>query len=176
MNQIYHQCFQNLCLAHDPALKEGAQVRPEPLGYAYKVLYFTPPSEQLAASTATAVPTYTAVPTGGRGPQEGVREISLRVWPRFLVMEQKQGQEIDIWVYENEQPAAGVVVELTVILPDASEQVFQMPPTNAAGQTSLLLPEIQALNGTIVPFKACYTAEAGLKFCVADIYVIWNIR
>jgi hypothetical protein len=50
-----------------------------------------------------------------------------------------------------------------------------MPPTDTDGQSSLLLPEIEALNGTIVPFKACYMAEQDLKVCVADIFVIWNI-
>jgi hypothetical protein len=91
-----------------------------------------------------------------------------------MVMQEKQGQEIDIWVTENDQPVPDKVVELTVKTPDGGQTVFEMPPTDAIGQSSLMLPEIKALNGTIVPFKACYYAAEDLKVCVADIFVIWN--
>jgi hypothetical protein len=173
MKEIYHQCFKNLCLSYNPSAIEGARVRPEPLGYAYKVLYYQPSTQEPPVSTVKSMPTFTAVPEVELS-QDSMREISLRVWQRYLVMEQKQGQEIEIWVEENNQPVADKVVELTVKIPDQMEQVFQMPPTNASGQTSFLLPEIKALNGTIVPFKACYVAAQDLKVCVADIFVIWN--
>ncbi len=184
-NNIYHQCFSNLCLLYDIASPGLAYIRPEPLGYAYRVLYYQPSAKQTPASTPPLAPTdtitgfglypsYTAVPETGE-PTSGMREISLRVWQRYLVMEQKQGQEIDIWVQENELPVANKVVELTVIAPDGKSQVFQMPPTDSRGQSRLLLPEMDALNGTIVPFKACYIAGLDLKVCVADLFVIWDI-
>ena len=49
-----------------------------------------------------------------------------------------------------------------------------MPPTDPTGKSSLLLPQIEALNGAIIPFKACVPVQADLKVCVADIFVIWN--
>lgn len=48
---IYHQCFRNLCLMYDQSANEQARVRPEPYGYAYKLLYGRP--EPTAAPTAT---------------------------------------------------------------------------------------------------------------------------
>jgi len=39
-NNLIHQCFTNLCLTYDPRANEGGRVRPEPLGYAYKQLYY----------------------------------------------------------------------------------------------------------------------------------------
>lgn len=173
MNQIYHQCFTHLCLTYDPNAAEGAQVRPEPLGYAYRVLYYKPELVTPVSTTPTALPTFKAVPEDNR-PESEEREISLRIWQRYLVMEQSEGQEIDLRVTENGQPVEGKAVELTVKMPDGSEQVFQMPPTDGDGQSRLLLPEIKALNGTIVPFKVCYRAGEDLKVCVADIFVIWE--
>jgi hypothetical protein len=63
---------------------------------------------------------------------------------------------------------------VTVKMPDGSEQIFPMPLTNARGQASLLLPAIEAPNGTIVPYKACILGTADTRFCIADFFVIWN--
>lgn len=172
-DQIYHQCFSDLCLLYDPEAAEGARVRPEPLGYAYRVLHYVSKTGPAAPSSPTSMPTFTAVPEGDQ-PQSAAREISLRVWQRYLVLEQAQGQEIILRVAENGQPVSGKEVELMVRMPEGSEIMFKMPPTDGDGQTRMVLPEIEALNGTIVPFKACYLAETDLKVCVADIFVIWN--
>jgi hypothetical protein len=172
-DQIYHQCFTVLCLLYDSQATQGARVRPEPLGYAYRVLHYSPETAPPISSTPTSMPTFTAVPETNE-PQSAAREISLRLWQRYLVIEQEEGQEILLRVTENEQPVSGKEVELTVRMPDGSETLFKMPPTDADGQTRKTLPKIEALNGTIVPFKACYRASIDLKVCVADIFVIWN--
>jgi hypothetical protein len=91
-----------------------------------------------------------------------------------MVVEQKQGQEIRIYVAENGQPVSATVAEITVKLPDGTETSHIMPPTDPDGQSSLVLPAIQALNGTIVPFKACIQASPEIRMCVADTYVIWD--
>jgi len=184
-DNIYHQCFVNLCLMLDSTTPGLTYIRPEPLGYAYRELYYQPAEQQSTPPTPALSPTETITSSGGvpaitavpetSASTGGVREISLRLWQRYLVIDQQQGQEIDIWVQENGQPLANQVVELTVLTPDGKAQVFQMPPTDSRGQTRLLLPEIEALNGTIVPFKACYSAATDLKVCVADLFVIWDI-
>jgi hypothetical protein len=222
--QVYHQCFTNLCLTYDQSANEQVCVRPEPLGYAYRVLYYTVPeqanalptsgpatepgqepylppteaspntpgSEVLVKPTPLSFPT--AVPTGatsGVGPGAtpwtteigpglptavGGRqhEIDMQVWERYLVVGQQQGQEISIWVVENDRSKVGLQADVTVKMPDGSEQIFPMPLTNASGQASLLLPAIEAPNGTIVPYKACIVAVADTRFCIADFFVIWN--
>jgi hypothetical protein len=101
-------------------------------------------------------------------------EIDMQVWERYLVVGQQQGQEISIWVVENDRSMVGVRAEVTVKMPDGSEQNYPMPLTNISGQASLLLPAIGGPNGTIVPFKACILAVADTRFCIADFFVIWN--
>jgi hypothetical protein len=220
LGQVYHQCFTNLCLTYDQSAVEPARVRPEPLGYAYRVLYYKAP--QQTGSSSTGVPATepgmepylapveaspktpgsetpvepmpqsfpTAVPTGvaqgatpwtteigpGQPPavSDSQHEIDMQVWERYLVVGRQQGQEISIWVVENDRSMVGVQAEVTVKMPDGSEQEFPMPLTNASGQASLLLPAIEAPNGTIVPFKACILAVADTRFCIADFFVIWN--
>jgi hypothetical protein len=229
LGQVYHQCFVNLCLTYDQSAIEQARVRPEPLGYAYRVLYYNAP-QQTSPST-TGVPTIsvprnepglepylapglnptgilpkapgsetpveatplsfpTAVPSGaapgsapltteiGAGQPPAVsgsqHEIDMQVWERYVVVGQQQGQEISIWVVENDRSMVGVQAEVTAKMPDGSEQTFPMPLTNVSGQASLLLPAIEAPNGTIVPFKVCILAVADTRFCIADFFVIWN--
>jgi hypothetical protein len=227
--QVYHQCFTNLCLTYDSSAGEFARVRPEPLGYAYRVLYYSTKQEPTGASTTnipvtepgvepgqllypspafpltevvpnssasqtqvepTPLSFPTAIPSAvnpgaapltteiGVGQPPAVsasqREIDMQVWERYLVVGQKQGQEISIWVVENDRSMVGLQAEVTVRMPEGSEQKYPMPLTNASGQASLLLPPIEAPNGTIVPFKACILAAADTRFCIADFFVIWN--
>jgi hypothetical protein len=101
-------------------------------------------------------------------------EIDMQVWERYLVVGQQQGQEISIWVVENDRSMVGVRADVTVKMPDGSEQNYPMPLTNISGQASLLLPAIEGPNGTIVPFKTCIQAVADTRFCIADFFVIWN--
>jgi hypothetical protein len=222
--QVYHQCFTNLCLIYDPSAVEHARVRPEPLGYPYRVLYYSSPEHTNTLTTSTPAsgsgmgpypspvikptelqpstlgnetavePTPLSFPTAGPtavapsaaplmteigiGQPPAVsgsqREIDMQVWERYLVVGQQQGQEISIWVVENDRSMVGLQAEVTVKMPDGSEQIFPMPLTNARGQASLLLPAIEAPNGTIVPYKACILATADTRFCIADFFVIWN--
>ena len=224
LGQVYHQCFTNLCLTYDSSAIEQARVRPEPLGYAYRVLYYKAPEQASAPPTSAAgvepgqgaypspglMPTEalpnalgsgtpveptrisfpTAVPSNvspgvapltteiGAGQPTAVsgsqHEVDMQVWERYLVVGQQQGQEISIWVVENDRSMVGLQAEVTVKMPDSSVQKFPMPLTNASGQASLLLPPIEAPNGTIVPYKACIVAVDDTRFCIADFFVIWN--
>jgi hypothetical protein len=101
-------------------------------------------------------------------------EVNLRVWQRYSAVEPDQRQEIQIWLKENGIPAANKIVDLSLTMPDGSQQSFQMIPTNLEGQSSLLLPIIETKNGTIISYKACYSATPEMKFCEDDIFVIWN--
>jgi len=138
----------------------------------------TPLSFPTAAPTnpAPVVPPLTTEIGTGQPPavSKSLREIDMQVWQRYLVVEQKQGQEISIWVVDNDRSMIGLPAEVTVKMPNGSEQIFAIPPTNASGQASVLLPAIEAPNGTIIPFKVCIAAVAEARFCIADFFVIWN--
>ena len=186
---IFHQCFVNLCLTYDPSLPQGARVHPEPLGFAFKILYYHPegpspaggtllpvitPKIEITATTQPqlTLPTDSAVPTNENMPTGN--EVNLRVWQRYSAVEPDQRQEIQIWLEENGIPTANKIVDLGITMPDGSQQSFRMIPTNLEGQSSLMLPVIEAKNGTIITYKACYSATPEMKFCDADTFVIWN--
>ena len=61
-DQIYHQCFQYLCLMYDPSAAQDARVRPEPLGYAYHVLYYQPTTKQESEISTPEAPESDTVP------------------------------------------------------------------------------------------------------------------
>jgi hypothetical protein len=192
----YHQCFQNLCLFYDPGAPEGARIRPEPLGYAYKVLYGKPALQPTPVPTLTLAPTRTPEPPltvtlepapaspSPLGPEQppqppgivvpGMREIAMQVWERYTVVKTLQSQEIGVWILENNHPMVGQTAELTLKLPDGSEQVYTLAPTDLNGQTSITLPAIEAPNGALIYYKACVPVAADLRTCIADYFVIWN--
>jgi hypothetical protein len=217
MDHVYHQCFTNLCLVYDKTRYESARVRPEPLGYPYRVLYRKAPEPKNAPQNVSSMtldllpaedssnaqveeapikPTPISFPTAiaadlqqsaaspttetGAGEMHVVSdsqgEIDMQVWERYLVVGQQQGQEISIWVVEDDRSMVGVNADVTVRMPDGSKQKYAMPSTNVSGHASIMLPSIEAPNGTIVPFKVCIAATAGTRFCIADFFVIWETQ
>ena len=154
-NMAYHQCFVNLCLMYDLRGSEGARVRPEPLGYAYKVLYSTQEPEKPS-------------------PTRTEWAITMRVWEIYPVVSADQEQEIGLSVTQNNRPVAGMVPILTLTLLDGSEKLHVMPPTDTNGLSRLRLAPIPAPNGTLIMYKVCVPRSENETFCVADSFVIWN--
>lgn len=108
------------------------------------------------------------------GPASPMREITIQVWERYKVVETQEAQEIGVWLMENGQPISSVAVNLVVMMPDGVEQTFIMPLTDDKGQAAMMLPEIEAQNGTMIPYKACYQALADARVCIVDYFLIWN--
>ncbi len=63
LGQVYHQCFTNLCLTYDQSAIKQARVRPEPLGYAYRVLYYEEPQQAGLSTTGARQPSQAWNPT-----------------------------------------------------------------------------------------------------------------
>jgi len=172
----YHQCFQKICLAYYPG-GSGDQIRPEPLGYAYKVLYYDgkpklvvqPAVSAAETLTTTAVLTTTATPA-----VKVERETTLQVWVRYPAVDSKQPQEVGVIVTENDKPVADKLLHLILTLPNGSLQSYLFPPTNEKGITNLRIPPIAGSNGTLILYKACMELQPEYKFCVGDNFVIWN--
>ncbi len=173
MNNIDHQCFTNLCLMYNASASRGSRVRPEPLGYAYNQLTEQSRAKSLQDPSQNLQPTPPQTDPSGQD-KSNRDEISLRIWQRSPILNQNQGQEIEVWVEKNGQPLAGEVVELTVTPPNSQEQHFLMPATDASGKSSYKFPNFDALNGAIIPYKACVADEPDRRFCVAEMFVIWN--
>ena len=209
-DQMVHQCFINLCLTFDPQASEGGHVRPEPFGYAYKVLYYkeqspalptleaeTPiswptlqssplPTDSWPVATETSLPVLptesappvlvqeTPVPVSTESPIPAERAFTFRIWERFPVLGTTQIQEIGIDAYLNGQPMGGLLLELTLTMPNGSNQYYIMPATDVTGKSTLALPPIDAPNGTIIPYLICIRVNDTDKICLEKSFIIWN--
>jgi hypothetical protein len=152
------QCFTNLCLIYVPDEIENMRVRPEALGYVYRLLY--PPPE--AAPQTSPIP---------------AKEITtVKVWESFSTVGSTQPQEIAALLFSNNEPVLGAAMEVMLIMPDGSQQFYAMPPTDENGRTSILLTPIRASNGTLIEYQVCIPQSGQQKICIADSFLIWNNR
>ncbi|MEJ2710064.1 MAG: hypothetical protein P8074_20810 [Anaerolineales bacterium] len=153
-DQVYWQCFRNLCLEEHRVTPEGLLIRPTALGYQYKDHFYRPPETQL--------------------PEPAGKELSIQVWESSPFVASNQEQKIEVSVQENNSPLPGVVPVLTLTLPNASPKTYYFPATGPNGRTSLRLPPIQAANSTLIQYQICIPDQNRDKFCIKDSYLIWN--
>jgi hypothetical protein len=151
---VFRQCFANLCLDFNPNGAEGQQLRLAPLGVEYQARFHPSRGAGWATEDQSPVRLEVSEDPGFVTPAEG---------PRILAQTTRAGQ-----------PAAGQVLELTLTRPDNSQQTFSLPPTDAQGETSVLLPLIDAPNGTLAPYKVCLVNAEIEQTCVEDHYLIWD--
>lgn len=159
-SDVFRQCFANLCLDYHLKDPEALRIRPAPLGYTYKSMFYQPPDEQLTMDQFEE-PQY-------------LREVSLQAWESYPFVTSSQSQEISASIFENDQPAPEVEPIFTMTLPDGSNHSTYMPATGSDGQTILYLDPIEAPNGTLIPYKVCLLSLANEKFCVKDSFVVWD--
>lgn len=166
---LYHQCFINLCLTYDLTLYPSSRIRAEPLGRIYKLLYYEEPP---APPTQEATPTpfgFEQVP-----PLPQREEIILQVWEQYPMLPFDQLQMIWVKVMHGDFPAPDMQPELILLLPNKSRLVYTMQPTGEDGKTSALLPPIEAQNGEVIDYKVCLPITEEARFCVQDSFIIWN--
>ncbi len=153
------QCYANLCLAYSPAEIDSRMVKPEPLGYKYRGLFHPVP---IAQNFATPTPS--------------VEVTTISVWESFPYLEPGQMQTLSAAVMDNFTPIPNMRTELIILMPDGHIRSYMMPPTDAQGQTALLLPAFQAANGTLISYQICAPRNAGDKLCTGDSFIIWDNR
>jgi hypothetical protein len=149
---IFRQCFANVCLEERPDLPPGQQVRPSPLGYSYRDIFY-----QTAAE--------------GQGERLGV---SMQIWDSTPMDEANQAQEIGVSVFGNGNPLPNLTPMLTLTLPDGVAKSYTMPPTDQNGQSKLLLEPLPVESGSLVPYQICVTVQGQQKYCVRDSVLILN--
>ena len=154
--RTYRQCFMNICLLYVPDEIESMRIRPEALGYVYRLLYPPPVS--------TPKPTQTPA----------MDVTTLKVWESFSAITSTQRQEIGAFIMSNDTPISEIVTELVLIMPDGSQEYYTMPPTDQDGHTSMLLAPIDAMNGLIIEYQVCISHSVHQQFCVRDSFMIWN--
>ncbi|MGW8251118.1 MAG: hypothetical protein ACWGO1_10790, partial [Anaerolineales bacterium] len=148
----FEQCFVNMCLTGKLSVDGTLTVSPLPLGYDYR-------NTMVERSE----------------PAKITEDITIRTWESKPLVAPEEEQELGVIVLTGGQPAEGVPIELRVQKPDGGEKVYQLPPTDASGETKLKLDPLNAENGTLVPYTACAQMLNQQKFCVLDSFVIWNM-
>ncbi|MBL6983607.1 MAG: hypothetical protein ISR58_20690 [Anaerolineales bacterium] len=147
-DEVYRQCFVNLCMDYFPNKPEDLQVRPTPLGYLYKNRYFQ----------------------GGSAPTPVGQKITLRVILGYNLVDPDQSQIITVFVYNNDQPYADIRPTLNLMLPGGKTQSIAFPATGSNGRSSLQLEPISAAHGTRVDIQVCALSGA----CLDDYFLVWG--
>jgi hypothetical protein len=155
-DQIFRQCYANLCLDYhlQSNIPLDMRIRPAPLGQEYLERYYQP-QEDVFTET------------------QSLRTISMQVWERYQFVSSDQSQEIGSSIFEGKTPLSSIEPILTLTMPDGTQKAYYFPPTGDDGQTMLRLDPIEAPNGTLIPYQVCISSLTYEMFCVKDSFVIW---
>jgi hypothetical protein len=153
---VTRQCFENICLDYHKKAADGLKVRPAPLGYIYRELYYRPETTQDAVI-------------------EENTNISIHSWESSAIISSDQEQEIRAAIYDNLVAVPGVEVILRVRMPDLSWVDYGPQPTGKDGKTIFHLSPIKAPNSTIILYQVClYGIDEARNFCVMEDFTIWG--
>lgn len=199
--QIYRQCFANLCLEEHHNSSGSIWVRLAPLGYTYRSLgvptavpapaeaqaetVVSPPSNEpeqaQPASLPEDAPESQLTPEVQDQPDQEsfedsqvFRSITLQLWETNPLISSNESQEIGVGIFENDLPLQAVEPDLVLTLPDGGSRSYYMLPTDQEGQTRVQIEPIQAQNGTLIPYQVCIANLNREKFCVRDSFLIWG--
>ena len=153
-NDLFRQCFENLCLDFRPSSTEGTQIRPMPLGRRYKQQYISEPSNDVGSNSFD--------------------EVTITVWEHYPVINSTDVQEIYVMVLDDGNPLKNIDLELVLTNPDGSQQTHFLPPTNDEGQSYLEIEPIGVSNGTLIIYQVCLANTPEASNCIFDDYLIWG--
>jgi hypothetical protein len=153
-DELYRQCFANLCLQRQPDENDVPVIRPVPIGLKYRSLYYKPEGTGLENVTST--------------------DVTVQIWEGYPMVSPNQEQEIGVVVFSGSTPLENVLPVLNITLPDGSVKEYSLPSTDKNGESHIQIPAMGAENGTIIPYKVCVSPPNGQRFCVLDSYLIWK--
>jgi hypothetical protein len=152
-SEVYRQCFRNLCLDYFPNANDGFEIRPAPLGYTYKRMYYQP----------LALPADELIP----------KEITIRVWKTHAYLANDKSQEIGVKLESRGEPFENYSPELILDIPGRGEISYLFPPTNQDGTTYLVLEPLDVPNGTRIEYWVCVNNPSTDNHCISDDFLIW---
>ncbi len=187
-DNIYRQCFTNLCLEEWFKATGESVIKPAQLGYMYTMLQVQAVSKDDNEVTKPETPQEYSdgpqpqiiegslpEPTEASFMDEQSREVSLQVWEVYPTVAPNQSQEIGVSVFADGFPLPMVEPDIVLEFPDQSTKTYYMDPTSDNGQSRLQLDPIDLPNGTLVPYEVCiYNLTNRGKFCVRDAFLIWQ--
>ena len=151
---LYRQCFENLCLDYRPNKIDGLQIRPMALGRRYKQQYANNSPEGNGSNSFDAV--------------------TLTVWERYPVITSAEVQEIHVMVLDSGNPLKNIDMVLELTMPNGNRQPHSFPPTGRDGQARLEIGAIGASNGTLIVYQVCVDNVQDGPDCITDDYLIWG--
>lgn len=172
---VFRQCFLNVCLEEHRRVGYPPLIVPAPLGYAYQdleVQAVLPTAEQandLPADVTTQPPVDQPAQASTPAPGEG---ILLQVWERYPIIGSGQRQEIEIRILQQGQPVSQVEPDLILEMPDGTRKNYYMPPTGQDGQSLVQLDGIGAPNNTLITYQVCIYYPRGETNCASDGFLI----
>jgi hypothetical protein len=158
-DQLYSQCFENLCLYYDLSENGMPRVYPMSLGYIYNS--FINPPKNPAPGELIETP-------------ETKERLTLNVWASLPSVKKNQQQEIGVIASRNGKPEAGVTPILIIFMPDGRHFKISMSPTGGDGRTGVRLPTLDAASGSIINYEICVETESNKLFCNGNSFVIWD--
>lgn len=157
---LYQQCFENLCLLYDPSASDNYKVRLAPLGKLYV--------QNVAHDPALEVhnkfdPEHISLTVAVDRPNISNTEEQL---VRMVVEEMTSGQGI---------PRVEGTLNLSYL--DRTPVQHYFPPTDADGRSLVVIPPQPGLeNGTRLQYQVCLNLPSDQPICRQDSYLIWNTR
>jgi hypothetical protein len=176
-DDVYRQCFTNLCLEERRNENGALRVRPVPLGYAYlergrgSVLPSTVQPESLPSQPE---PPATVSQPEMELHDDQAQEFRVDVWEMHPTVAQNQSQEVTVSVFKNNVPVSLAEPLLVLALPDEKDKTYYMLPTGDDGTSYLKLDPIDVQNGTLVPYQVCFHGLGGQDRCVEDSFMVWG--
>lgn len=189
-DNVFRQCYLNVCLEEHTNMDSSLRVRPSPLGYPYKLLPVSPVYPDTFSQTGGAGQAELQQPGGeqdsitsfmpssdlpeGVAPPTPAPQLSIQIWVSYPMVGPDEYQEISVTVYQNDAPLAGVVPDLYLTLPDNTIRPYRMAVTGNDGYSRLIVEPIKAQPSTVIPYEVCVSLIEDQTLCVKESYLIWQ--
>lgn len=153
---LFRQCFRNLCLDYFIDAPSDQQIRPTPLGHVYIEVVYKP------------------VYLGSIQESQSMQNIQIELWETPHTISSAQVAQIHVSISSEGAPLKNAEPQITLYLPDGSQDVYQMDSTDASGHTFSNLDPIDALNGTYILYEVCIENPSAEKVCAQSAFTVWG--
>ncbi|MEK6221206.1 MAG: hypothetical protein N2D54_03065 [Chloroflexota bacterium] len=151
---IFRQCFENLCLDYYIDQPEVFQIQTAPLGRDYKQRFY----DNMASESENS---YSA------------QTVSFYIWEDASLLPSSQNQVLYASVKLNDIPASGIELTATITIPNEAPSTYRMSDTNNDGLSSVIVPRLDGMNGTLINYEICLNHSALGTSCQLDNFFIW---
>ncbi len=150
--QVYWQCFENLCVEYDSGTGEATV---SPLGREYYHRFLKQQSEEGPSPLARL--------------EIEIQQAQRRISPQ-------ESQEVTVRITERGAPVSSISPVLIIHLPSGQVNL-PFPPTDANGKTSVRLgPFEDTPNGTVIEYAVCVpSGKGGSEVCPKEQFVVWDV-